>query len=108
MSGKTLKDVAAERFSDTITVNGITIEGVTPDTLNDFDFLETIATMSDPEADDGEKLRAIANIGPVVFGAPQWKRIKAELREQNDGRLSAETVMAFINGTLAALNAKNS
>lgn len=105
--GKTLKEAAAEKLSEILVVQEITIEDVTPDTLNDFDFLETIAVMSDPDADDGEKLRAIANIGPVVFGAPQWKRIKAELREQNDGKLSAETAIGFINDVLAALNAKN-
>lgn len=106
--GKTLKEAAAEKLSEIIVVQGITVEDVTPETLNDFDFLETIATMSDPTADDGEKLRAMASIGPVVFGAPQWKRIKSELREQNDGKLTAETVMEFINGVMAELNSKNS
>lgn len=108
MSGKTLKEAAAEKLSDTITVQGIAVEGVTPDTLNDFGFLEAIAVMSDPDADDGEKLRAIANLGPVIFGAKQWRRIKAELREKNDGRLPAEAVMGFIDGILTELNAKNS
>lgn len=107
MSGKTLKEAAAEKLGHGITVQGIAVEGVTPDTLNDFDFLETIATMSDPDADDGEKLRAIASIGPVIFGSKQWRRIKAELRGQNDGRLTAETVMEFINEVMAALNSKN-
>lgn len=105
--GKTLREAAAEKPDKIIVVQGITVENVTPDTLNDFEFLETIATMSDPDADDGEKLRAIASIGPVVFRPKQWKRIKAELREQNDGRLSAEIVMEFINGVMAELNAKN-
>lgn len=107
-NGKTLKEAAAEKLSDAIIVCGITVENVTRETLNDFEFLETIAVMSDPDAEDGEKLRAIANTGPIVYGAKQWKRIKAELREQNGGKLPAETVMAFLEGTLAAVNAKNS
>lgn len=107
-NGKTLKEAAAEKLGKIIVVQGIAIEGLTPDTLNDFDFLETIATMSDPDADSVEKLRAMANAGPVIFGSKEWKRIKAELREQNDGRLNAETVMEFINGVIAELKAKNS
>lgn len=105
--GKTLKEAAAEKLGHSITVQDITIEGVTPDTLNDFDFLETVATMSDPDADDAAKLRAMANTGPVIFGSKEWKRIKAELRERNGGRLTAETVMEFLNEVMAALDAKN-
>lgn len=106
--GKTLKEAAAEKLGHVITVQGITVEDVTPETLNDFEFLEVIAAMGDPDADDNEKLRAIANIAPVIFGSKQWKRIKAELRERNNGRLPNEVVMSFIEDTLAALNAKNS
>lgn len=106
--GKTLKEAAAEKLSGAVTVCGIVVEDVSRETLNDFEFLETIAIVSDPDADDGDKLRAIANTGPVIFGAKQWRRIKAELREQNEGRLPSEVVMAFIEGTIAAVNAKNS
>ena len=108
MAKKTLKEAAAEKLGHAITVDGITVEGVTPDTFDDFDFLETIATMSDPDAENGEKLRAIANYGPIIFGQKEWRRIKAELRAKNDGRLTVEIVMEFINGVMAALNAKNS
>lgn len=105
--GKTLKEAAAEKLGKEFEVRGITVEGVTPETLNDFEFMEAIAVMSDDSASDAEKLRAMASIAPVVFGARQWKRIKVELRAQNDGRLTAETVMSFIDGVLAELNAKN-
>lgn len=105
--GKTLKEAAAEKVGGVMVVHGVKVEGVTAETLNDFDFLETIAVMSDPDADDGAQLRAITSIGPIIFGAKQWKRIKAELREQNDGRLPNEVVMSFINGIMAELNAKN-
>lgn len=106
--GKTLKEAAAEKLTDCIFVQGIEVAGVTPDTLNDFEFMEAIAVMSDPDADDGAKLRALANIAPTIFGLKQWKRIKSELRKQNDGRLPAEVVMKFIDGVLVEIKAKNS
>lgn len=107
-SGKTLKEAAAEKLGHSITICGVTVEGVTPDTLDDFEIFETIAIMSDPYADESEKLRAITSFGPAVFGAKQWKHIKAELRAQNDGRLTNETVMEFIGATMSVLKAKNS
>ena len=108
MSGKTLKEAAAEKLGKSFTVRGIAIEGVTPETADDFELLEIIAVLSDPEADDGERVRAMAQYGPAVFGKAQWKRIKPELRAQNDGRLTSETVMGFIDEVLGVLNAKNS
>lgn len=108
MSGKTLKDMAAEKFSDTITVQGIAIEGVTPERLDDFEFVEAVAIISDPDTSDGETLRSLAFICPVIFGQSQWKRIKAALREQNGGRLTGATVLTFVLDVLNALNSKNS
>lgn len=105
---KTLREAAAEKLGHVINVQGIAVEGVTPDTLNDFDFMEAVAVMSDPDATDGDIIRSMSAIGPIVFGRAQWKRIKSELREQHDGRLTGETVMGFVNDTIAALNAKNS
>ena len=105
--GKTLKEAAAEKLGKVLVVNGITVEGVTPETLNDFDYIEALATLSDETAEPMEKLRAMASMGPVVFGAKQWKRIKSELREQNGGRLTNETVMDFLDALMAELNAKN-
>lgn len=105
--GKTLKEAAAEKLGKSFTVQGIVVEDVTPETLNDFEFMEAIAVMSDDGANDAEKLRAMASIAPVVFGARQWKRIKSELRAQHGGRLTAETAMGFIDGVLSELNAKN-
>lgn len=106
--GKTLKEAAAEKLGHVITVQGISIEGVTADTLNDFDFLEALAVMGDPDSTDMDIIRSLSAIGPVVFGSKQWKRVKAELREQNDGKLTGECVIAFVNDTMAALKAKNS
>lgn len=106
--GKTLKEAAAEKLGHVITVQGITVEGVTPDKLNDFDFLEAIATMTDPDAGDMDIIRSMSAVGPIVFGAKQWKRVKAELREKNDGRLTGESVVDFVFEVMAALNSKNS
>lgn len=108
MSGKTLKEAAAEKLSSTITVQGITVEGVTPETVADFEFVETIGIMTDPDADDDVRLRAILNFGPTMFGAKQWKRIKRELREQSGGVLPQDVVMDFFTATLVELKAKNS
>lgn len=105
--GKTLKDAAAAKLSGSITVHGIEVEGVTPETLNDFEFMEVIAILSDPESEPNERLRAIADVAPIVFGKAQWKRIKAELREQNGGKLPVEAAMGFINDTVLELKAKN-
>ena len=69
--------------------------------------MEAIAIMSDPDADSGAQLRAITSVAPLIFGVDQWKRIKAELRKQNDGRLPNEVAMGFIEDVLTALNAKN-
>lgn len=106
--GKTLKEVAAEKFSDTVTICGITVEGVTHDKVNDFEVLEITSMMSDADAADDERLRAIMSFGPTVYGKKQWKRIKADLRKQNDGKLPNDVVMDFFTATLAAVNAKNS
>lgn len=106
--GKTLKEAAAEKLGKIIVVQGISIEGVTPDVFNDFEIMEAFAAITDPDANSGEKLRATALIAPTIFGSKQWKRIKAELREQNDGRLQTETVMGFIDEVMDVLNAKNS
>lgn len=97
----------ADKTQETIVVRGISIEGVTKETLNDFEFMEVIAVMGDPDADDSERLRAIADIAPIIFGRAQWRRIKAELREQNGGKLPVEAAMGFINDTVMELNAKN-
>lgn len=105
--GKTLDGLAAERQAGSVTVRGIAVEGVTPDTLNDFEFLETVAAMSDPDADDAEKLRAVAGICPAVLGRRQWRRVKSELRAANGGKLPTEAVMGFIEELMEALNSKN-
>ena len=105
--GKTLDGLASGKQPAPVTVRGIAVEGVTPDTLNDFEFLETVAAMSDPDADDAEKLRAVAGICPTVLGRRQWRRVKSELRAANGGKLSTETVMGFIEELMEALNSKN-
>ena len=108
MSGMTLKDVADAKFGDAIIVQGIKVDGVTPEVFNDFEIMEAFAAISDPDAESGEKLRATAMIAPIIFGSKQWRRIKAELRAQNDGKLQTETVMDFVDEVMDALNAKNS
>lgn len=107
MAGKTLDEAAAERLAAAVEVDGIAIEGVDASSLDDFDFLEAVAALSDPDAEDGEKLRALAAIAPSVLGRAQWRRVKAELRERHGGRLTAEVATGFIFALLGRINAKN-
>lgn len=103
----TLKEAAAEKLGKTVTVMGIAIEGVTSDAFNDFEVMEAFAVMTDPDATEAETMRAMASFGPIIFGSKQWKRIKAELREQNGGRLPVEAAMGFINDAMTEMKAKN-
>ena len=107
MADKTYGEVAAKAAPGVLVVQGIEVEGVTRETLDDFEFMEVIAIMGDPDADGDDRLRAIASVAPIVFGKAQWKRIKAELRDRNGGKLPVDAAMGFINETVLALNAKN-
>lgn len=107
-NGKTLKEAAAEKLGHVIVVQGISIEDVTAETLNDFEFLEAVATWTDPDSTDADVIRSLSSLGPIIFGSKQWKRVKSELRAQNDGKLTGECVIAFVNATIAELKAKNS
>lgn len=107
MAGETLDERAAGAQAAELEVDGIRVEGVTAEALADFEFLEAVAALSDPAATDAEQLRALASIAPIVFGAPQWRRVKAELRARNGGRLPAEAATSFIFGVLEAARAKN-
>lgn len=107
--GKTYGEVSAKKRDGAIAIHGIDGISIEPEAFNDFEILEIIMTLNDETSDDLEKVRAITAFGPLVFGVKEWKRIKSELREQNGGKLTNETVMAFIHETMAALNsAKNS
>lgn len=107
MAGETLGERAAEAEAAPIEVDGIRVEGVTAEALADFEFLEAVAALSDPGATDSEQLRALAAIAPLTFGSGQWRRIKAELRGRNGGRLPADVATKFIFGVLEAVRAKN-
>lgn len=107
--GKTLKEAAAEKLGHAITICGVTVTGIDRERLDDFEILETVMVMNDPDGDKVEKAKATMKFGPLVFGAKQWGEIKAQLRANNDGKLTNETVMTFFYATMAALNeVKNS
>lgn len=106
--GKTYGERNAEKTS-TVTIMGV--EGIEIDNgaLNDFEVLELTMTLNDQDSTDLEKTRALAEFGPLVFGSKEWKRIKSELRKQNDGKLTTETAVMFIYATMYELGAlKNS
>lgn len=107
MAGKSLKEAAAEKLQKVIDVRGIEVEGVTQDTLDDFDIMESLATMQDEEADNSARLVAMAALGPLMFGKRQWSRIKGELREANGGKLTVKDGLEFINDVLKAADSKN-
>lgn len=89
----------------TITVDGINV-AISPDTLDDFEVVEAIADATDETADDTAKLRAVVNLFRLVY-ADGYDRIKHELRDRHDGRLTTETMMGFFTATLETINAKN-
>ncbi len=90
----------------TIEVEGITLT-IEPSFADDFEFVECIAIMSDPEATTAEQAVATVNMMRRVFGA-DYARVKRELREAHGGALTNEVMQEFFSATLARVNAKNS
>lgn len=88
-----------------VAVDGIEIS-LRAEDLDDFEIVEAIADANDPDADEESQMRAVVRIFRLVYKS-DYARIKKELREKNGGRLTAETMMAFFNSTMEAIQAKN-
>lgn len=86
-------------------VNDIEVN-VTKEDLDDFEVMECLAVMMDEEASDRQRMVAIPRLLKLVFKA-DWQRVKDELRKQNDGKLTNDAVMGFLNSVIEQLNAKN-
>lgn len=87
-------------------IDGIEVN-VTAADLDDFEVLECLAVMMDEETADRDRMVTIPKLFRLVF-KEDWPRVKRELREQHDGRLTSEMVMDFFTHLTNELNAKNS
>lgn len=87
-------------------IDGIEVS-VTAADLDDFEVLECLAVMMDEETADRDRMVTIPKLFRLVF-KDDWPRVKRELREQHDGRLTSEMVMDFFTHLTNELNAKNS
>lgn len=86
-------------------VDGIALS-LRAEDLDDFEIVEAIADANDPDSDDDAQMRAVVRIFRLVYKG-DYARVKAELRDRNGGRLTAETMMGFFNATMEAVKAKN-
>lgn len=87
-------------------IDGIEVN-VTAKDLDDFEVLECLSVMVDEYSTDSARMVAIPRLFRLVF-KDDWPRVKRELREQHDGRLTSEMVMDFFTHLTNELNAKNS
>lgn len=86
-------------------VDGIKVD-VTAESFDDFEVTECLADLVDESADDAARLAATVRIYRLVFG-DDLPRVKSELRERHDGRLTNETMGAFLTSCMEAAKAKN-
>lgn len=98
--------MGASKKSDKPTVvDGIEID-VTAEDFDDFEITECMATLGDPDAEDGEQLTAAVRMFRLIFKG-DYQRVKDELRAKHDGRLTNETMSGFVNRVIEAAKAKN-
>lgn len=98
--------MGASKKSDKPTVvDGIKVD-VTVEDFDDFEITECMATLGDPDAEDGERLTATVRMFRLVFKG-DYQRVKDELRAKHDGRLTNETMSGFVNRVIEAAKAKN-
>ena len=97
--------MGASKKSDKPTVvDGIELN-VTAEDFDDFEITECMATLGDPDAEDGEQLTATVRMFRLIFKG-DYQRVKDELRAKHDGRLTNETMAAFANRGIEAAKAK--
>lgn len=89
-----------------LVVDGIKVD-LTVESVDDYEITEALVDMSDEALGEQERARATVAMARLLFGA-DWTRIKRELRERHDGKLTNETVGEFIKTTFETLNRKNS
>ena len=98
--------MGASKKSDKPTVvDGIQLN-VTAEDFDDFEITECMATLGDPDAEDGERLTATVRMFRLVFKG-DYQRVKDELRAKNGGRLTNECMGDFLNRVIEAAKAKN-
>lgn len=88
-----------------VTVDGIDVD-LTAETFEDYDVLEAIADVNGHTGDPVAQLADVVRLFRLVFGA-DYDRIKRELREEHDGKLTADDMTKFFNDVAVAVDAKN-
>lgn len=96
---------AVEKTDGALVVDGIEVN-VAAEDFDDFEITECMAALSDPHAEDGERLTATVRMFRLVFKG-DYRRIKDELRAKHGGRLSNECMGDFLNRVIEAAKAKN-
>lgn len=86
-------------------VDGVKVS-LTAEDFDDFEILECLADIVDDAAEPSAKLAATVRIYRLLFGA-DFERVKRELREKHEGKLTNEIMGDFLNACMAAVQAKN-
>lgn len=86
-------------------IDGIEVN-LTAEDFDDFEILECLADIVDDAAEPSAKLAATVRIYRLLFGA-DFERVKRELREKHEGKLTNEIMGDFLNACMAAVQAKN-
>lgn len=97
---------------ETKTVHGIKVT-VDPTIFNDWDFSMDLAEMLEEVDEDSteaavKRIKTLNRVVDALFGEDQFSKIKAKLRDQNDGHLPVEAVSEFLNQAIVAFTPKNS
>ena len=88
-----------------LVIDGIEVN-LTAEDFDDFEILECLADMIDETAEQSAKVAATVRVYRLLFGA-DFERVKRELREKHDGRLTNEIMGDFLNACMAEVQAKN-
>lgn len=96
---------------ETKTIHGLKVS-VDPEIFTDWDFSMDLANMLDDIDDDTTdaavaRIKTLNRVIDAMFGKSQFEKIKAKLREENDGKLPVEVVTEFLNQAITAFTPKN-
>lgn len=97
--------MASKKGVKNVEVDGIPL-AVDKSVFDDIDFAELIATTTDDESTDAEKLVATVKLMKMALG-PEYERVKGELRGREGGKLTAERMASFVTSVIEAAGAKN-
>ena len=94
------------KATDAVTVQGITLSiplGELSDRLADWDVVEGIAELNDPQAPPQMRMVASMRVLKTLL-ADDYDRIKTELREKHDGKLTEQIMTDFMRDVFEVLS----